>query len=42
MAFIGGDQALLFGGEDTADDDENWVYDLGDDGLTQLFPAAKP
>jgi len=42
MASLGGDQVLLFGGEDGSYDDETWVYDLSDNTWTQKSPAAKP
>jgi hypothetical protein len=43
MAYIGGDQVLLFGGWDgTNDNDETWVYDLSADIWTQQAPSSKP
>jgi hypothetical protein len=45
MAYIGGDQALLFGGYDTTlvgYNDETWIYDLSDTTWTQTSPASKP
>jgi N-acetylneuraminic acid mutarotase len=45
MAYIGEDKALLFGGLNSATedyDDETWIFDLGDDGWTQLSPASRP
>jgi len=42
MASLGGDQVLLFGGYDGAEDDETWVYDLSDNIWTQKSPATKP
>ena len=42
LAYIGGDQMLLFGGNDGSADDETWVYDLSDNTWTQKSPAANP
>ena len=42
LAYIGGDQLLLFGGNDGAYDDETWIYDLSDNTWTQKSPATKP
>ena len=42
MAYIGGDQVLLFGGYDGSNDDETWVYDLSDNTWTKQSPTAKP
>ncbi|KAA0230176.1 T9SS C-terminal target domain-containing protein [candidate division KSB1 bacterium] len=44
MAYIGGDQVLLFGGILTSfsSDGETWVYDLNDNAWTQKAPAASP
>jgi N-acetylneuraminic acid mutarotase len=42
MAYIGGDQVLLFGGYNGAYDDETWIYDLSDSIWTQISPAASP
>jgi hypothetical protein len=43
MAYVGDDQVLLFGGyADGADDDETWVYDVGDNAWTQKFPDPHP
>jgi N-acetylneuraminic acid mutarotase len=38
MAYIGGDQVVLFGG----DDDETWVYDFSANAWTEMFPASNP
>jgi hypothetical protein len=42
MAYIGGDEVLLFGGTDGSLDDETWVYDLSGGTWTQRFPSSKP
>ena len=43
MASLGGDQVLLFGGEDAAgNNDETWVYDLSDNTWTLKSPVTKP
>jgi hypothetical protein len=44
MAYIGGDQVLLFGGQeaDESYNDETWIYDLGDNTWTQKNPSTKP
>ena len=42
MAYIGDDHALLFGGYDTANDDETWLYDVSESTWTQKFPASHP
>ncbi len=42
LAYIGGDQVLLFGGNDGSADDETWVYDLSGNTCTQKSPAANP
>jgi N-acetylneuraminic acid mutarotase len=44
MAYIGGDQVLLFGGLDgpMALDGETWVYDLSANTWTNKAPAASP
>jgi len=43
MASVGGDQVLLFGGDDgTFTADETWVYDLSDDTWTLKSPATSP
>ena len=42
MAYLGGDQALLFGGDDGSYRDDTWVYDLGDNTWTNQNPGAKP
>ena len=38
MAYIGGDQVLLFGGYD----DETWIYDLSANAWTQKSPVSSP
>jgi hypothetical protein len=40
MAYVGGDQVLLFGGYLT--NDETWLYDFSENTWTQLFPAPLP
>jgi len=40
MAYIGGDQALLFGGDDGTPDDETWVYDLSANTWTPQSPVG--
>ena len=42
IAFLGGDQMLLFGGSDGSRSDETWVYDLSDNTWTLKSPATKP
>jgi N-acetylneuraminic acid mutarotase len=42
MAYIGGDQVLLFGGGTPSLNDETWVYDLSDNAWTLKTPATKP
>ena len=43
MASLGGDQVLLFGGENaSAYDGDTWVYDLSDNTWTEQAPAAGP
>ncbi len=43
MAYLGGDQAVLFGGFDaSAQDAETWVYDLSDNTWTQQSPTSSP
>ena len=43
MAYIGGDQVLLFGGYDAqAFNNETWVYDLGDNAWTQDSNTSQP
>lgn len=42
MASIGGDQVLLYGGYDVANDTETWVYDLSDNTWTQKQPSTFP
>lgn len=42
MVSIGGDQALLFGGFDSSDDDETWVYELSDNTWTLKSLSSKP
>jgi N-acetylneuraminic acid mutarotase len=42
MAFLGGDQVLLFGGSDDFLKGDTWVYDLGDGTWTEKAPAAAP
>jgi N-acetylneuraminic acid mutarotase len=42
MAYIGGDQALLFGGSDGSFNGETWIYDLSADTWTQQIPSASP
>jgi len=42
MAFLGGDQVLLFGGLDGSYDGETWVYDLSANTWTNQEPAAGP
>ena len=40
MAYISGDQVVLFGG--SSGSDETWVYDLSANTWTQKSPASKP
>ncbi|MCI0601894.1 kelch repeat-containing protein [bacterium] len=40
LAYIGGDQVLLFGG--FSGGAETWVYDLSDNTWTQKFPPTPP
>ncbi|MCK4271355.1 T9SS type A sorting domain-containing protein, partial [bacterium] len=42
MAYIGGNQVLLFGGDDGAFDDETWVYDLSTNTWTQDTNTTQP
>jgi hypothetical protein len=42
MAWLGGDQALLFGSADIPFDDRSWVYDLSEDSWTSMNPATSP
>lgn len=49
MAYIGGDQVLLFGGSGTFDEnsaeyrlDDTWVYDLSSNTWTEKNPVTKP
>jgi hypothetical protein len=44
MAYIGGDQVVLFGGWDSpsTNDDETWVYDLSDNIWTQDTSTTRP
>ena len=42
MAFIGDDRAVLFGGDDGANDDETWIYDLSENTWTQMAPDPRP
>ncbi len=45
MAYLGGDQVLLFGGYDEnflPVFNDTWVYDLSDNTWTQKFPATNP
>jgi N-acetylneuraminic acid mutarotase len=43
MSYIGGDQVLLFGGDDGAFwADDTWVYDLSANTWTQMIPPASP
>ena len=42
MAYIGGDQVILFGGQALSPNDETWIYDLSDDTWTQQFPPSSP
>jgi hypothetical protein len=44
MAYIGGDQVLLFGGYKSGSDhdDETWMYDLSDNTWIQQIPSTKP
>jgi hypothetical protein len=43
MAYIGGDQVLLFGGyDDSARDDETWIYDLSANTWTNMSPSSPP
>jgi N-acetylneuraminic acid mutarotase len=42
MAYLGGDQALLFGGDDGSYLDDTWVYDLSANTWTNPNPGAKP
>ena len=44
MAYLGGDQVLLFGGRtaDAYDNDETWVYDLSANTWTNRMPVAAP
>jgi len=44
MAYIGGDEVLLFGGADQSDDtlDDTWVYDLSDNTWAQDGNTSQP
>jgi hypothetical protein len=45
LAYVGGDQALLFGGEDNNSPpyfNDTWVYDLSDNAWTQKSPTTSP
>jgi hypothetical protein len=43
MAWLGGDQVLLFGGfDDDGHDDETWVYDLSENSWTNQSPIGAP
>ncbi len=44
MASLGGDQVLLFGGQDAgfSSNNETWVYDLSDNTWTLKSPATQP
>ena len=42
MCTIGGDQVILFGGYDTSASNETWIYDLGEDTWTQVYPDTLP
>ena len=43
MAYLGGDQVLLFGGYDGSGyNGETWVYDLSANTWTNQAPAAAP
>jgi len=44
MAYLGGDQVLLFGGEDGSSSfrDDTWVYDLSANTWTNQAPATSP
>ena len=44
MAYIGGDQVLLFGGTlaNYSADGETWIYDLSDDNWTLQTPSSAP
>ena len=43
MAYLGGDQVLLFGGElPSGSSDETWVYDLSDNTWTSQVLATVP
>ncbi len=42
MAYIGGDQVLLFGGNDGSYNGETWVYDLSDNTWTQKSTTWTP
>ena len=42
MAYLGGDQVLLFGGFDGSRSDETWIYDLSDNTWTLKSLTSKP
>jgi len=42
MAYLGGDQVLLFGGDDGSRRDDTWVYDLSANTWTNQSPAVGP
>jgi len=44
MAYLGGDQVLMFGGSDVdyTYTSSCWKYDLSDNAWTELFPATRP
>ena len=43
MAYLGGDQVLMFGGWDgSTRNDETWIYDLSDNDWTQMSPSTSP
>jgi hypothetical protein len=43
MAYIGGDQVLLFGGYDASgNDNETWVYDLSENAWANQNPPSQP
>jgi hypothetical protein len=42
MAYLGDDQVLLFGGDNSSFNDETWVYDLSDNSWTLKSPTTSP
>jgi len=39
---LGGDEVLMFGGDDGERDDQTWIYDADDARWKQLAPAFAP